>query len=422
MANLVGPSLYAGFLDVGFVPDTSRRVVVWLHRLIAVGRRSARTADSGLRFFEVKFLTIQRKVFEDQALMHEAYLEDGLRAVRDLRAAGIVDEATEHAWEEIDHGDTTGLHEGNRMLLFREQFQILERYYAQMRGYDPPEGRGFTYLLTLVALPSIPDAKSYAAVFPVVIPRSGGVVTLSTPLPAGNIAVFENRWDLIESDTWPAYQRLLEDPPAMDELVTLPIAERAAKFRMSRRFWSILVALARWRIELRKRVRRRRGVAATVIAVQVTLDLTTPPTRASIGLSPGSDTRTWASTARPFPLQVLLPRGRVYSTEARLVVVVSSRREDDPDRLMVKLPSADLDGARRTLEELARTWHADRDAIAQWAAAAAEASQDAYAYATRVFRAEPIDFVRLELQVEHHVLEGDYVVDVLFSWTAVEER
>lgn len=41
---------------------------------------------------------------------------------------------------------------------------------------------------------------------------------------------------------------------------------------------------------------------------------------------------------------------------------------------------------------------------------------DEHAYSTRVFRAEPIDFARLEFQAEHHVEEGDYVIDALFSW------
>ena len=43
-------------------------------------------------------------------------------------------------------------------------------------------------------------------------------------------------------------------------------------------------------------------------------------------------------------------------------------------------------------------------------------TSEQHAYSTRVFRAEPIDFVRLEFQVEHHVEEADYVIDTLFSW------
>jgi hypothetical protein len=384
LAKLIGPSFYAGFLDLGFFPDAMRRVL---------------GPFQGLRFFEVTFLVMQRKIFEDQALMHEAYLACGLDAIGELRSAGIVDEATTRAWEQIDGGGPEGVQEGNRTLLFREQHDIIERYYAKMRGYEPPQGLAFTYLLTLAGSPAVPGAKSYAAVFPFMLPRSGGAVVLATPFPAGNIAVFANRWDLIVEDTLPAFRKLLDDPHRTLELVARPIEERVPRFRVLRRFGTILKALLRWRLR-RGRVRRRLGVKGTVITDEVAIDLATPPRR---------DTRTWASTATPFPLKVLLPEGRTYTTQARLVVLAN-------DRLLVKLPSTDLGGARRTLDELARTWHASSDEIAAWAAAAAEASPDAYAYATHVFPAEPIGFVRLELQVEHHVEEDDYVVDVLFSW------
>jgi hypothetical protein len=384
LAKLIGPSFYAGFLDLGLLPDATRRVL---------------RPFQGLRFFEVTFLTMQRKIFEDQALMHEAYLDRGLAAVHELRSAGIVDEATTRAWEQIDGGDPAAVEEGNRTLLFREQHDIIERYYARMRGYEPPQGLAFTYLLTLAGSPAVPGARSYAAVFPFMLPRSGGAVALATPFPAGNIAVFANRWDLIVEDTLPAFRKLLEDPRRTLTLVARPIEERVPQFRLIRRLGAILGALLRWRLR-RVRVRRRLGVKATVITDEVTIDVTSPPR---------GDTRTWASTAAPFPLKVLLPEGRTFTTQARLVVLAN-------DRLLVKLPSTDLHGARRTLDELARTWHADGEEVAAWASAAAEASPDEYAYATHVFPAEPIDFVRLELQVEHHVEEDDYVVDVLFSW------
>jgi hypothetical protein len=416
MAKLIGPSFYAGFLDIGFFPDATRRLVAWLSRLVAARRRGAAPAAEGLAFFEVTFLTMQRKIFEDQALMHEAYLGGGLGAIHELRAAGMIDEATTEAWERIDGGDPARVPDGNRKLLFREQHDIIERYYASMRGYEPPQGRAFTYLFTLGGSPAIPGAKSYTAVFPLSVTGRvpGGSVALSTPLAAGNIAVFANRWDLIERDTWPAYQRLLLDEPArMLELVGVAIEQRVGQFRLLQRLGKILFALLTgWRIRFQRRppAPRRLGVSAAVITAEVTIDLRSPPTRSAAG------TQTWASTATPFPLRVLLPRERTFTTAARLVVLVGAPGDDDTSRLTVKLPSTDLAGARATLDELSQAWNADADEMALWAAAAADASSDEYAYATRVFPAEPVGFVRLELQVEHHVDEKRYVVDVLFSW------
>ena len=153
LAKLIGPSFYAGFLDLGFFPDTTRRVLGSFYRLIGVGRGWTPPGDA-LRFFELTFLTMQRKIFEDQALMHEAYLGRGLGAIHELRAAGMIDEATVRAWEQIDGGDPSRVQDGNRTLLFREQHDIIERYYAKMRGYEPPQGLAFTYLLTLVGSPA----------------------------------------------------------------------------------------------------------------------------------------------------------------------------------------------------------------------------------------------------------------------------
>ena len=36
----------------------------------------------------------------------------------------------------------------------------------------------------------------------------------------------------------------------------------------------------------------------------------------------------------------------------------------------------------------------------------------------RTFAAQPAGFVRLELQVEHHVEQDRYLLDALFSWDA----
>src|SRR5256884_9608460 len=61
----------------------------------------------------------------------------------------------------------------SRTLLYREQHDIIDKFYVDMRGHSPPSGRVFTYLLTLAGTPAIPGAKSYCDVFP---------LTLTTPI------------------------------------------------------------------------------------------------------------------------------------------------------------------------------------------------------------------------------------------------
>ena len=177
MANMIGPSFYAGFLDIGFFPDQTRRLLEDMRHLVTACRRRVERLFrrdrqieeilvGDLGFFETTFLTMQRKIFEDQALMHEAYVDSGLDAIRALGLAGIIDSSTVRAWERIDSGDPAQVQAGNRTLLFREQHDIIDRFYVDMREHSPPSGRMFTYLLTLAGAPAVPGTKGYSDVFP----------------------------------------------------------------------------------------------------------------------------------------------------------------------------------------------------------------------------------------------------------------
>src|SRR5712691_4194202 len=79
MAAMIGPAFYAGFKDLGFLPDAVRRTVAAV--LGRGSRQLARCAAGDLGFYETTFLTMQKKIFEDQASMHEAYLTGGLPQV-----------------------------------------------------------------------------------------------------------------------------------------------------------------------------------------------------------------------------------------------------------------------------------------------------------------------------------------------------
>jgi len=164
MAALVGPSFYAGFRDLDSIPGHL------------------------LRFFETTFLEMQRQIFEDQSVMHEAYVTDGIAGIRELVDSGLLDTATRIAWEQIDSGEAPLIDAGNRRLLYREQHDIVDRFYVGMHEHDG--GESFTYAITLGGRPSIPGAKPYAVVFPMTIhagvPRR--LLSLATPLANGNIA------------------------------------------------------------------------------------------------------------------------------------------------------------------------------------------------------------------------------------------
>ena len=85
MASLIGPAFYAGFMDVALLRLTGGDV-----------------------FYETTFLTMQKKIFEDQATMHEAFLAGGAEAIAELHGAHIVDSATLEGWRQIARGPARG--------------------------------------------------------------------------------------------------------------------------------------------------------------------------------------------------------------------------------------------------------------------------------------------------------------------------
>lgn len=387
MANLMGPSFYGGFLDIASVP----------FRL--------------LRFYETTFLRMQKKIFEDQAVMHEAYRRVGIEEILELRRAGIIDLATVQAWEAIDSGCATCLREGNRWLLYREQDDILDQYYTSMHTHRRPEGAALTYLMTLAGNPSVPGAKGYPAVLPLML--RCGPFALRTPLADGSIAVFPDRWELIERDTLPAYLKLLAEPPAVEAEMHRPVAERARAFRLRSYLPSLILALiSNWCVGAAS----ARGSASSATAGSrlsrgggVSLDL-------RHGQAPGAAVRAWADPRhRPFPIAVSLPGGKRYLGQAKLVKLYVPARASSPMRLTVKLPAAGLQSTIETLRELRREWDLDQQAIGAWANEIPRAAEAGHHYSTRVFSAQPTDLLQTEVQVEHHVREAQFIIDVLFS-------
>jgi hypothetical protein len=374
---------------------------------VAFGRASRRLATrvaGDLGFYETTFLTMQKKIFEDQAAMHEAYLGRGLPEIEKLYRARIIDVATLQAWQQIDAGhrecDTAFVETGNRTLLLREQHDIIDRFYVRMLGHDPPEGAVFTYLLTLVGSPSVPASDSYPERYPLIlvarVPQAA--ITVRTPLADGNIAVFANRWTLIEDDTLPDYFSFVRDRP--DEaraLVATPISQRVGRYRLFARAGQLAAAaITRWDADLSRPDQRPRtvGVRSTkpVSATETgstEIDLGSPPTRETAGLPGGSDSRVWMNAnRRPFDLTVLLPDGRAYRAPAALAILRSSAPGGEPDRLTVQLPPAGLDVTERLLTEYATAWGFPIDAVAGWRTGSERRSLSDRDYSTHVFTPE----------------------------------
>lgn len=268
MANMIGPSFAAGFFDLGLFRKLAKALEHQpghpdLGALAAI-------SDNELRFFETTFLRMQKDIFYDQAMMHEAYLGGGMDAIKELQAAGLIDPRTQHAWANIDEGRRTGnqslISAGNTALLYREQHDVIDQNYQKM--YDRPvTGPAFTYMMTAIGQPSIPGAHEFSHYKPLWVEmESPGPekipftpwdnptqfeVDVKTPLPDGNIAHFDDRWNYISQDTLPAYQKLLaEHPEQAREIVGSDVSGRIDDYRLYHRVDDLAWKFATdWRVE-----------------------------------------------------------------------------------------------------------------------------------------------------------------------------
>lgn len=252
MANLIGPSFAAGFVDLGVFRGAASKLAEFPLAIPGPmsGMSAVATMGAGeFAFYEQTFLGMQRKIFLDQAAMHEAYLQGGLGAIEEMKATRVLDPETANAWGLIASDDPDRVARGNNTLLRREQFAIIADDYDLMRA-RPVTGDAMTYLMTWIGDPSIPGARSFpefrplnvhpprnlypptwplSAIVPPLHPPAWPPLSLDTPLPDGNISNRYTRWDLVSQDTLPAYQRLLrEDPDQVRELVGTPARDRVA--------------------------------------------------------------------------------------------------------------------------------------------------------------------------------------------------
>jgi hypothetical protein len=261
MANMIGPSFAAGFMDIdtfrklaGSVGNQVDKLPSWLKPLLppevlAAGGLSD-ISESQFQYFEQKFLAMQKHIFFDQASMHAAYTTTGpyggMDAINEMYDAGLIDAKARGAWVKIDSGVPQAVASGNTDLLDREQNQIIAKQYDDMRNHDGPVGQGFTYLMTAVGSASIPGTKTPAQFDPFslsdsVQPGPGQPVqvkfTLDTPLPAFNISDQDARWNYVTKDTLPAYQKLLAtDPDRARQIVSTPVDQRIDEQRLLQRW------------------------------------------------------------------------------------------------------------------------------------------------------------------------------------------
>jgi hypothetical protein len=219
-----------------------------------------------LGWYQDKFLAMQKNIFMDQASMHEAYLNGGVPAVDEMHSAGLIDGQTQTAWHQIASGDPSQVQNGNALLLSREQNQVIDNQWNEMRQHDWPIGEAVTYGMTATGVASIPGTRTPGQFSPLTV--SGQITDpgvfvdesvnakLQTPLPDFNIADKNSRWNYITTDTLPAYQQLLQNNPDLArQIVATPLDERINQQLLSNRLPQIEHdMLTNWKLDVNGQV------------------------------------------------------------------------------------------------------------------------------------------------------------------------
>ena len=258
-AHMVGPGLDAGFADVRLMRDLARTMLqsgavgdaivpgltpLTPAQLLAL----ANISDSELAYFETSLLEMQKEIFDDIGYQHQAFANGGIAEINRLVRAGVIsDPLVVGAWNDFNSGDPRKLAQGTMKMANFEQNVVIADNYDTMRGHGL-QGEGFTLAMSIVGTPSIPGAQSYSQFSPLILyptPESVPVgplgpwgphfdvpnplhdnILVETPLPDGNIANRDQRWEFITKDTYPAYMDLANDPDRLRRIVEQQVSEQ----------------------------------------------------------------------------------------------------------------------------------------------------------------------------------------------------
>ena len=101
----------------------------------------------------------------------------------------------------------------------------------------------------------MPRAQPFPRRYPLRIEARLPPVAISarTPLADGNIAIFADRWKLIDTDTLPAYLAFIRHhPDRARAMVAVPLSQRVTGYRLLARAGQLAAgALTRWDVDLR---------------------------------------------------------------------------------------------------------------------------------------------------------------------------
>ncbi|BCN70321.1 hypothetical protein RE943_37940 [Prescottella equi] len=211
------------------------------------------TADD-IAHFQTQVIAMSKHIFMDLIPQHEAYLAGGMTAIDEYRDAGLIDENAYQAWRKVDTGDPDKVVEGNKDLLYREQYQSIGAQWDAARNYRGAVGRALTYLSTVAADPAIPGVVPPREADPLVLTAGhltgtvadGPQWRLQTPLPAFNWSDRDARWTYITEQMLPKYRALKDTQPDLwRATLSKPMEQQIGDQRALARLPQMLLSMAR---------------------------------------------------------------------------------------------------------------------------------------------------------------------------------
>ncbi|UYP18365.1 hypothetical protein OED52_17140 [Rhodococcus sp. Z13] len=212
-----------GAVESAFGPEAVGQLPEGLRELADHG---AEITTEDLRWYIRRILAMQKAIFSDLMPLHYMYVHEGLGAIEEFHAAGLIDDAVLQAWYDIASGEPDRVAAGNAALLRREQYTVVGAMWDEARNYRDGIGKALTYATTLAGSPSVAGVvypRNYKPIRVSGVLPDGRAATLTTPLPSWDWSVFDDRWDYITTELLPKYRYTVEhDWPTLEALLRVP--------------------------------------------------------------------------------------------------------------------------------------------------------------------------------------------------------
>ncbi|MGW4478675.1 hypothetical protein [Rhodococcus triatomae] len=216
--------------------------------LRVLAERAGDLTAEDLDWFIRRVVIMQKAIFDDLMPMHYAYTHEGLAAIEEFHDAGLVPDDVLAAWYDVASGDPERIAAGNSTLLRREQYTVVGDLWNDTRAYRDGLGEALTYAMTLVGSPSIAGVPALREFEPVVVTGTlpdGRTAELTTPLPAWDWSIFEQRWAYVSTELLPRYRAMVEnDYPGLVDALRVPYEQQFESQRATARIPQLLEEVA----------------------------------------------------------------------------------------------------------------------------------------------------------------------------------